>query len=488
MWPYDSLRDFVYDLEKRERLIRIKEVDQDKYESTALLFKMLDRMGNKAPGFLIEKTKANGKWLETPVVGNIFNGYDTIAQSFGVDPITDSPLDMFNAASEKIESALQSDGTWKQIEPKEVSKEKAPCKDVILKGKDADLYKFPWIKNNPLDAGQYISAGCFIMEDPELGKNVGTYRMQVKGSYKAGANFTNQSHAYGIMMKAAERNEGTVDAAVAVGVDPISWMMSSTRLADRGEDEFAVAGGFRGKPVELVKCETSDLLVPAHAEFIIEGEIPMEAEEEGPYGEMFGYLGQKTTTFFINVKAITHRKNPWVYNIYTGVGSGYFTMPWDVGNLIRMRKLMPNLVKLYTPSETANIVIASIDKKFPGEGIEMGMFILGYRTVGFGKKIVIVVDSDIEPSNIPRVLHAVGTRWQPVPGSLLVDHTIHMPIDPSLKDMFKSSKIVIDATRQLPSEGGPDSWAPDLRTVMDEQAPEAFQIVDKKWDEYFSKK
>jgi 3-polyprenyl-4-hydroxybenzoate decarboxylase len=86
------------------------------------------------------------------------------------------------------------------------------------------------------------------------------------------------------------------------------------------------------------------------------------------------------------------------------------------------------------------------------------------------------------------VLHAVGTRWQPVPGSLLVDHTIHMPIDPSLKDMFKSSKIVIDATRQLPSEGGPDSWAPDLRTVMDEQAPEAFQIVDKKWDEYFSKK
>ncbi len=74
MWPYDSLRDFVYDLEKREKLIRIKEIDQDKYESTALLFKMLDRMGNKAPGFLIEKTKANGKWLETPVVGNIFNG------------------------------------------------------------------------------------------------------------------------------------------------------------------------------------------------------------------------------------------------------------------------------------------------------------------------------------------------------------------------------------------------------------------------------
>ena len=73
-------------------------------------------------------------------------------------------------------------------------------------------------------------------------------------------------------------------------------MMSSTRLADLGEDEFALAGGFRGKPVELVKCETNDLYVPAHAEFIIEGEIPMEIEKEGPYGEMLGYIGKETNT------------------------------------------------------------------------------------------------------------------------------------------------------------------------------------------------
>jgi 4-hydroxy-3-polyprenylbenzoate decarboxylase len=326
------------------------------------------------------------------------------------------------------------------------------------------------------------------MEDPELGRNVGTYRMQVKGSHKAGAYFTNQSHAYAMMIRAGERDEDKVDAAVAIGIDPISWMMSSTRLADKGEDEFAIAGGFRGKPVELVKCETSNLLVPAHAEFIIEGEIPMEVEPEGPYGEMFGYLGRETTAFYINVKAITHRKNPWVFNIYTGVGSGYFTLPWDVGNLIRIRKLLPTLVKLYSPTETPTLVIASIDKRFPGEGIEAGMLILGYRMIGFSKKIVIVVDKDIEPSNITRVLHAVGTRWQPSPASLIVNHSIHMPIDPSCKEMFMSSKIVIDATRQLPSEGGPDSWVPDLRSVMEERAPEAFEIVDKKWNDYFGGK
>jgi len=488
MGPYDSLRDYLFDLEERGKLIRIKEIDQDKYESTALLYKMLDRLKDKAPGFIIEKTKINGKWFEVPVIGNIFNGYDTVAQCLGVEPITDVQLDMYDTSVKKIESYLQPDGRWKKIEPKVVSKEKAPCKEVILMGKEADLLKFPWIKNNPLDAGQYISAGCFIMEDPELGRNVGTYRMQVKGNYKAGANFTNQSHAYAMMIKAGERDQDKVDAAVAVGIDPISWMMSSTRLADQGEDEFAIAGGFLGKPVELVKCETSDLLVPAQAEFIIEGEIPMDVEKEGPYGEMFGYLGRETTTFYIKVKAITHRKDPWLYNIYTGVGSGYFTMPWDVGNLIRMRKLMPNLVKLYSPPQTPTMVIVSINKRFPGEGIEAGMLILGYRMIGFSKKMVVVVDKDIEPSNISRVLHAMGTRWQPVPASLLVHHSIHMPIDPSLKEQFMSSKIIIDATRQLPSEGGPDSWVPDLHTVMEEKAPEAFKIVDKKWTEYFGGK
>ena len=85
--------------------------------------------------------------------------------------------------------------------------------------------------------------------------------------------------------------------SVAIGIDPVSWMMSSTRLAGPGEDEFAIAGGFRGKPVALVKSETNDLHVPAQAEFILEGFIPVEREWEGPYGEMLGYIGAKKNTY-----------------------------------------------------------------------------------------------------------------------------------------------------------------------------------------------
>jgi UbiD family decarboxylase len=202
---------------------------------------------------------------------------------------------------------------------------------------------------------------------------------------------------------------------------------------------------------------------------------------------MFGYLGKPTHAFYVNVKAITHRTNPWVFNIYCGIDSGYFTLPMDAGNYVRLRKILPSLVKLYTPPNATTVGILSIDKKFPGQGFEAGMLALGYRIYGFGKKIVIVVDKDVDPADITRVLHSVATRWQPAPASLLVSHMLHMPIDPSTPEMFKSSKIVIDATRQLPSEGGPESFAPDLRTALEEKVPEAFELVEKNWKSYFSK-
>ncbi len=101
----------------------------------------------------------------------------------------------------------------------------------------------------------------------------------------------------------------------------------------------------------------------------------MEGEEDGPYGEMFGYIGKKHQAFYIDIKKITHRRNPWVYNIWPGIGGAYLMLPWDVAHFARLKKIMRNLVKLYTPVETPSMVIVSIDKKLPGEGIEAGMTI-----------------------------------------------------------------------------------------------------------------
>ena len=116
---------------------------------------------------------------------------------------------------------------------------------------------------------------------------------------------------------------GKKRAAIAVvnGVDPITFTLGASKLAKLGEDELDYVGGLRGKPVELVKCETSGILVPAHSEIVLEGEIPLDAmEEEGPYGEMYGFMGlKKNQNFFMNIKAITHRNNPWIVNSFAGV-------------------------------------------------------------------------------------------------------------------------------------------------------------------------
>jgi len=485
MFPYDSIRDYARDLEQQGKLLKIRDIDQDAYEMTALAYRLNDRMKEKAPAFLAERTKINGCWYETPVIGGIYNSFGAIARCFGSAQTNDNQGEMYDEAVSRIMRCCKSDFTWQTLEPVVIDRMAAPCKQVILTGDRADLDLFPWIQNNPSDGGRYISAGSVVMHDPELGRNVGTYRMQVKGPRKVGVYFTNQSHGYKFMMKAIERGENSVPVSVAVGIDPVSWMMSSTRLADIGEDEFALAGGFRGRPVELIKSETNDLLVPAHAEFILEGEIAAETEEEGPYGEMMGYIGKKVWTFYITIQTITHRDNPWVYNLWPGIGGAYLTLPWEVGHLARLKKIAPNLLKLHTPPDTPSIVVACIDKRLPGEGIETGMLILGYRMIGFSKKVVIVVDKDVDPTDLSRVMHAVGTRWQPDPASLIVKQSTHIPIDPSCRELFLSSKIVIDATRQQLGEGGPETYAEDNRTALAEKAPEAFGLVDRRWQEYF---
>jgi len=484
--PYDSVRDYIAALEARGRLLRIKEMDQDKYEATAFVYMMLDKLGiERSPGIFIEKVKINGKWMKGPVLGNIYCGWDTAAMAYGVEKITDDQGEMYRAVVDRIASLAEKETVrWKKIEPVKIDKRNAPCKEVIIKGEDVDLYKFPWLKNNPGDAAQYINTGAVVMVDPELGRNVGTYRCQVKGKNKIGVNPETGQHGWRFMMRARGRGDKVMQAAVVLGVDPIVWSMSSSKLAEFGEDELALAGGFRDKPVEVVKCETSDLYVPAHAEIIIEGEMPMETEDEGPYGEMFGYMGRKHKNFYMNVKAITHRKNPWVINSFTGITKPTHMIPWQVSSYLRLKKLLPNLVELYSPREAIGLTILSINKRLPGEGMAAGQLVAAARFLGTAK-IIVVVDRDIDVTNMTQVLHAMATRWQPHPASLIIPQTWSIPLDPSSPKQFVTSKIIIDATKQLLTEGGPKKWQPVSRVLLEEKAPESFKLVNDKWPEYW---
>ncbi|MBI5376593.1 MAG: UbiD family decarboxylase [Candidatus Schekmanbacteria bacterium] len=481
--PYDTMRDYLAAIEARGRLLRINQIDQDKYEGTAFVYRMLDKMGtDKAPAVVFEKVKINGQVMDGPVFANIYPGWDTTAMIYGLSKITDDQSEMYRAVRNKLVSMVEENGgQWKKIKPVTIDSKNAPCKEVVLKGDDIDITKFPWFKNNPGDAGQYINTPAVFMEDPMFNRNVGTYRIQVKGKNKIGVNPEKGQHGY-IFIKAAEkRGEKSIPAAIALGVDPIIFSMACTKVAALGEDELDFAGGLKGKPVELVKCETSNIMVPAQAEMIIEGDIPVETEEEGPYAEMYGYQGEKHQSYTMNIKAITYRKNPIIVNDFTGVTHPTNMIPWSIGTYINLKKILPNLVDLYDPREAVGISVLSIEKRFPGQGISAGEVLLGASTA----KVAIVVDKDVDVTDMTQVLHAVATRWQPYPGSLIINHDFRPSVDPSTKKNKLSSKIVIDATRQFPEEGGPDSFAPLSRNILQQMAPDAFGIVDKNWQEYW---
>lgn len=483
---FESLRDYLGEMAARGNLLEVAELDQDRYEMTALAYRLDERFKAAAPAFRVGRTRLNGRWHETPVVGNVLNSYATVALCLGIEHISDDRSAMYDAAVARIASHREPSGRWRAIAPVAIDPNRAPCKEVVRLGEDVDLLQWPWIRNNPADGGQYISTGCVITVDPELGRNVGTHRMMIKGPRKVGLDLSTQSHCYAHVQRAAARGESRVPVSVAIGVDPVTWMMSCTRLARLGQDEFSIAGGFRGKPLELVTSETNDILVPARAEFILEGFIPLEKEWEGPYGEMLGYIGDKKNTYSIDVHAVSHRHDPILYNVWPGIGGAYLTLPWEVGPMLELKRIVPALLRLHTPPEIPSICIACIDKKMPGEGMEAGMAVLGYRETGFHKKMVIVVDGDVDPTDLDRVMHALATRWQPDPASLVVRQSFHFLLDPSTHRNFLSSKIVIDATRQLPAEGGPKQFARDNRTAFEQGAPEAFALVDANWDGYFA--
>lgn len=228
----------------------------------------------------------------------------------------------------------------------------------------------------------------------------------------------------------------------------------------------------------LVRSETNDLEVPAQAEIVLEGEISLDKEPEGPYAEMLGYIGEAEPNHWIEIRAITHRKRPIVYNLWPGIGGAYLTWPWQVGQFARLKRICPGVVRFHTPPDVPLVAFICIDKKLPGEGMETGLAALGYRAVGFSKKIIIVLDRDVDPTDTARVLHALGTRWQPGTAAQFVRRALSIPIDPSTGRGFMSSKIVIDATRQLPAEGGPKSWPEDNRAALIARAPEAFAEID----------
>jgi 4-hydroxy-3-polyprenylbenzoate decarboxylase len=485
--PYDSLREYIRAMEATGNLVHVAEMNQDEYETTAFVYRSIERLGYwKAPALLVDRVKIDGEWVEGPLLANAFGPWASEAMCLGVpmEEINDNHEQMYRKTLDLVEKKMGVAGLDK-VEPEVVNASAAPVKEIILTGDDIDLTKFAFIQTNPADAGRYMTTGSVIMLDPQLGTNVGTYRCQIKGPRQIGVNPEPTQDGWRMIMAAKQRGEKTMKCSIVMGADPLVFTASSTKLGGpMGGDELALAGGLRGKPVQVVKSEHSDIMVPAHAEMVIEGEIPLdELLPEGPFAELYGYLGRaKEENFFMNVTAITHRPKPIIVNAYTGIARAYCTAPVEAGFRAQFRRSVPGFLNMHMLLQALGVYIVQINKTSPGQGISAGL--AASSSSGLAK-VVIVVDKDVNIYRLDDVMASLGSRWQPVPGTVLIPQSQGAPLDPSAPKRGLTSRVIIDATRQFESEGGPATMAPVSRELLEELAPNAFPNIDAKWETFF---
>jgi UbiD family decarboxylase len=478
--PYDSIRDWVAALEAHGLLLRMGDVDQDAFHATGLFFNLTDQYTwFGAPAMLFDRVRIDGEWFDGPLLANLQGHLSTDSIIWGLETRPGEAEGNYRRAKEYMRKVFRENGNaWPYIDPVELPAAESPCKEVILRGDEIDLTKFAFIQTNPADGGRYVNSGSLFTEDPETGKNIGTYRCQIKGPRKLALNPETNQGGWKMITAARDRGEKVYKVAVVVGQDPVVFMISSTKMTGffhkgRLPDELALVGGLRGKALDVVKCETNDMLVPAHAEMIIEGEVLFDEplEPEGPFGEMYGYLGPRDEgKFWMRVTAVTHRRDPWILNMFTGMERGLVTAPMHTLIEHDLRQQFPYFVEYYQPHDTMGIAYLAIKKTKPGQGLEIGSAVARVNPIA---KITVVLDDDVNLLNALDIQRAIVARWQPYPATFILEHGRGIIIDPSPRVRRETSKIAIDATRQWPEEGGPDVFAGNSRDLLNELQPAA---------------
>lgn len=488
--PFKSMRDYIASLEARGQVIRIPEVDQDAFEATALMYRMRDQHGMRgAPVMIFDRVKIDDEWIDGPLIVNESGNMEGECLIFGLEPVSEPALSKpsfksYVKARSHVEKMIEDNGgLYPTIPPVVVDRSTAACKQVVLTGDDIDLTKFAFIKGNPGDAGRYINTTMVFTMNPKYGPNYGTYRCHLRGPKEIAINCEPGQTGNRNLMAIKRSGAKVAKVSIALTADPYAWMLSGSKVSmsfSTPVDELAIAGGLAGRPTETVKSETNDIFVPAWAEMIIEGEVPLDDfRDEGPYAEWYGYQGpRKKDVFWMNVTAVTHRKKPWLMNNFTGIQAGTLMAAGHAGRMRNLRKRFPHLVDWFYDTRVSGLTVVSINKTKPGQGIEIANDIV---KKDFTSKIAIVVDADVDIYNHEEVLMALQARWQPYSNISLHESLPIVPLDESAPVIGRGSKVAIDATWQLPEEGKVRPKPKMNRTLVETFAPEAFRQVDKKW-------
>jgi 4-hydroxy-3-polyprenylbenzoate decarboxylase len=477
--PYKDLREFIRVLEKKGLLIRIT-AEVDPVLEIAEINDRVVKIGGSALFF--EKPR-NSKF---PCVVNLFGSYERMKLALEVnslDEIGDRMLEFLEPEIptnliEKLK-ALPKLKRLADFLPKYINS--GPCKEVIFKD-NVSLNVFPVLKTWPADGGKFITLPMVFTKDPESGiRNCGMYRMQVYDEKTTGMHW--HMHKDGAKhYRNAERNGKRLDVAVAIGADP-AVMYSSTAPLPEGVDEMLFAGFLRGSPVELIKCETVDLEVPANSEIVLEGYCePYERRVEGPFGDHTGYYSLQDAFPVFHITCITHRKDA-VYSA-TIVGKPpmedcYIAKATERIFLPLIQKQFPEIVDINLPMEGVfhNIAIVSIDKRYPGHARRIMYALWGMGQMSFTKMIV-VVDKEVDVQSPGEVIWKIGNNVDPKRDVVIVEGPLDV-LEHASDIPAYGGKMGIDATKKWKSEGFLREWPDEI--VMSEEIK---KLVEKRWKEY----
>ena len=467
---YDDLREFIRALEKHGELKRIPFEVDPVLEITEFADRSVKSGG---PALLFEKPKGS----DIPVLINAFASMRRMEIALEVSSVEEIAGRISELlAMQKPEGLL---GKLKMLPkladlasifPKTVSS--GPCKDVIRHKGKFDLNYLPVLQCWPQDAGRFITLPMVFSRNPDTGKrNCGCYRLQIFDGTTTGMHWqTHKQGAEHYRRMAATGGNKRMDIAVAIGSDPAT-MYSAILPLPPDLDEMMIAGFLRGKPVEMVKCETNDLEVPANSEFVLEGYVELgELRREGPFGDHTGFYSLDDDYPVFHVTCVTHRKNPIYATTIVGpppMEDFYMGKAIERIFLPLMRLQLPEIRDIAMPAEGIfhNLILVAIRKSYPGHARKVMHAIWGLGQAMFSKCIV-VVDEDVDVQNTSEVAWKALNNIDPERDIQFVlgpvdslDHSSRLP--------NYGSKMGIDATRKWPEEGFTRRW-PDVIRMPDD--------------------
>ena len=421
-----DLDEFIARLEKAGDLVRIRQRLSTKYEIAAVL-DLADKTTGQA--VLFERVRGH----RTPVVGNLLSRRRRLALALGVEE-----GELLKAYSKRVK---------RRIKPRPVSD--GPVMQRVVERNVNILKEMPVLTHRQGDASPYFTSAVTMAKDPETGASgMGIYRIQVRGRNEVSLNFQNPPLSH--FLRKAEAMGKELEVAIVLGMDPLTFI-ASVFPSPPGTDRFEIAGGLRGKAVELVACRTVDVRVPAHAEFVLEGRIrPGVRVDEGPFGESWGTYREGRNPV-ARITAIAHRKKPTYHALlsFSGEETTLIGLSMEAALIGSLRAEHPGVISVATDRFNRSNLIVQMKKRSDDEPRRVLERVLSGAPI---VKTAVVVDDDIDPDDPYSVGFAISTRFQPKRGAVVLDGLSASSLDPSAfagKTGTVTSKLGIDATRPL---------------------------------------